>query len=196
MGLRLPLALALLGASDAFRGWSSLRTARPGRELFSTAEGAAQPSKASAEAAHKHDRAHHVLPLNAPGNLYVDNGCIDCDACQWLAPDVFGRSGFKAHVKRQPASDDEWAAAGRALAACPTFAIRAKSRVPALATGARSMPTPLALAPVAGVKATNEALPDVFVVGHTTPESNGEVVGGPFLVCDACPVVGRAMWLQ
>ena len=29
---------------------------------------------------------------NVPGNLYVDESCIDCDACRWICPSVFNRS--------------------------------------------------------------------------------------------------------
>ena len=25
---------------------------------------------------------------NAPGNLYVDESCIDCDVCRWMSPNV------------------------------------------------------------------------------------------------------------
>ena len=28
---------------------------------------------------------------NVPGNLYVDESCIDCDACRWICPSVFNR---------------------------------------------------------------------------------------------------------
>ena len=30
-------------------------------------------------------------PQNVPGNLYVDESCIDCDACRWICPSVFNR---------------------------------------------------------------------------------------------------------
>jgi len=29
------------------------------------------------------------LPENVPGKFYVDNQCIDCDACRATAPDNF-----------------------------------------------------------------------------------------------------------
>ncbi len=43
-------------------------------------------------------------PQNVPGNLYVDENCIDCDACRWICPTVFGRKGIKAAVIEQPTS--------------------------------------------------------------------------------------------
>jgi glyoxylase-like metal-dependent hydrolase (beta-lactamase superfamily II)/ferredoxin len=65
------------------------------------------------------------LPENAAGAFFVDDSCIDCDACRQLAPSVFARSARRAqsYVACQP--DDE-ATAGRALmalVACPTASI-------------------------------------------------------------------------
>jgi glyoxylase-like metal-dependent hydrolase (beta-lactamase superfamily II)/ferredoxin len=57
-----------------------------------------------------------------PGEWFVDDGCIDCDACRQLAPAVFGDGAAYAVVTRQPAAD-ELVSATRALVACPTSAI-------------------------------------------------------------------------
>lgn len=59
----------------------------------------------------------------APGGWYVDDSCIDCDACRQLAPAVFGDGRAYAVVDAQPASADGVIAATRALVACPVSAI-------------------------------------------------------------------------
>jgi glyoxylase-like metal-dependent hydrolase (beta-lactamase superfamily II)/ferredoxin len=63
------------------------------------------------------------LANNAPGDVFVDRTCIDCDTCQHLAPSVFDSAGGRSYVRRQPQSDDEIAAALRAVVACPVGAI-------------------------------------------------------------------------
>jgi formate hydrogenlyase subunit 6/NADH:ubiquinone oxidoreductase subunit I len=39
---------------------------------------------------------------NVEGNLYVDDSCIDCDACRWICPSSFSRVGIQAAVTKQP----------------------------------------------------------------------------------------------
>lgn len=63
------------------------------------------------------------LPHNAPGPLYVDSSCIDCDTCRWMAPAAFTRRGEQSSVAAQPASDEEWRRALMALVSCPTASI-------------------------------------------------------------------------
>ncbi|GJQ14964.1 hypothetical protein GpartN1_g6755.t1 [Galdieria partita] len=63
-------------------------------------------------------------PENVPGNLYVDNSCIDCDTCRWLAPNIFSRSKGQSCVHKQPESTEEEEAALRAMVSCPTGSIR------------------------------------------------------------------------
>lgn len=64
-------------------------------------------------------------PENRAGEFYVDNTCIDCDACRWLAPETFARAGDQSAVARQPAPGDTPARlhALEALVACPTASI-------------------------------------------------------------------------
>ncbi|MFL5442849.1 MAG: 4Fe-4S domain-containing protein, partial [Myxococcales bacterium] len=64
------------------------------------------------------------LPENAPGPLFVDSTCIDCDACRQLAPRTFARSDRSglSYVRRQP-EPVEKADALVALVACPTASI-------------------------------------------------------------------------
>ena len=65
------------------------------------------------------------LPENAPGKYYVDDQCIDCDACRETAPDLFDRSEEKgySYVKKQPATEAEEDLCREAIDGCPTEAI-------------------------------------------------------------------------
>jgi len=64
---------------------------------------------------------------NVPGELYVDETCIECDTCRELAPDVFGslESG-QSFVKRQPGDEGMWKRALHAVVSCPTASIGAE----------------------------------------------------------------------
>jgi glyoxylase-like metal-dependent hydrolase (beta-lactamase superfamily II)/ferredoxin len=63
------------------------------------------------------------LAENVPGDFYVDDSCIDCDACRQIAPGVFRDHGEQSSVFRQPAGDREVLGALKALVACPTSSI-------------------------------------------------------------------------
>ena len=63
------------------------------------------------------------LPQNAPGPLYVDETCIDCDTCRQMAPEIFGDSGGLSYVLRQPETPGEKLRSLQALVACPTASI-------------------------------------------------------------------------
>jgi ferredoxin len=62
---------------------------------------------------------------NVPGTFYVDDQCIDCDACRTVAPLCFARNdeGGFSFVCRQPASDEEARKCQEALEGCPVEAI-------------------------------------------------------------------------
>jgi glyoxylase-like metal-dependent hydrolase (beta-lactamase superfamily II)/ferredoxin len=60
---------------------------------------------------------------NAPGDLFVDSSCIDCDQCRQIAPDTFSRVGEQAAVSRQPFDRKTEFAALKALVTCPTASI-------------------------------------------------------------------------
>ncbi|HEY2031110.1 MAG TPA: MBL fold metallo-hydrolase [Myxococcales bacterium] len=81
------------------------------------------------------------LPENAPGELFVDDTCIDCDTCRELAPHTFGslRNG-QSFVREQPRDDAAWAEALRALVSCPTASIGAERSAK---EAARSLPVPI-----------------------------------------------------
>ena len=63
------------------------------------------------------------LTQNVEGDFYVDDSCIDCDACRQIAPETFRDHGDQSSVGRQPSSADEIRRALMALVACPTASI-------------------------------------------------------------------------
>ncbi len=65
---------------------------------------------------------------NAPGDLYVDSTCIDCDACRRIAPAVFAEAADHSYVHAQPESEADRRRALMALVACPTGSIGTASR--------------------------------------------------------------------
>ena len=64
-------------------------------------------------------------PNNVKGKLYVDQNCIDCDACRTEAPNHFTRDEEHGYsfVHRQPQTPEEEAQCRSAMAACPVEAI-------------------------------------------------------------------------
>ena len=85
-------------------------------------------------------RAELRRPENAPGPLFVDSSCIDCDTCRWMAPETFARRGRQSAVVAQPATPQELIRAARAAVACPTASIAA----PGMAAAAREFPVAIA----------------------------------------------------
>ena len=69
-------------------------------------------------------RRELAVPENVPGDLFVDETCIECDTCRELAPEVFGslESG-QSFVQEQPANDASWRRALHAVVSCPTASI-------------------------------------------------------------------------
>ena len=63
------------------------------------------------------------LPENVPGDFYVDDTCIDCDACRQIAPAVFRDHGEQSSVFHQPETEDEVKRALMSIVACPTSSI-------------------------------------------------------------------------
>jgi glyoxylase-like metal-dependent hydrolase (beta-lactamase superfamily II)/ferredoxin len=72
-------------------------------------------------------RRELAVAENVPGELFVDETCIECDTCRELAPDVFGslESG-QSFVQRQPQDDASWRRALHAVVSCPTASIGAE----------------------------------------------------------------------
>ena len=62
---------------------------------------------------------------NVGGVFYVDNTCIDCDACRVAAPDNYTRNeddGY-SYVDKQPENDEEYAMCIDAMDGCPVESI-------------------------------------------------------------------------
>ena len=62
---------------------------------------------------------------NIVGVFYVDNTCIDCDACRVAAPDNFVRNDDAGYsfVDKQPESEEEYQMCLDALDGCPVECI-------------------------------------------------------------------------
>ena len=65
------------------------------------------------------------LPENTTGRFYVDDQCIDCDACRETAPEFFQRNDIKGYsfVHHQPDDADSVELCMEALEGCPVEAI-------------------------------------------------------------------------
>ena len=63
------------------------------------------------------------LPENVPGDFYVDESCIDCDACRQIAPNIFRDHGEQSSVYYQPRTKEEVLGALKSIVACPTSSI-------------------------------------------------------------------------
>jgi glyoxylase-like metal-dependent hydrolase (beta-lactamase superfamily II)/ferredoxin len=84
------------------------------------------------------------LKENVSGEFYVDDTCIDCNACRQIAPTVFGVSARQlSFVRHQPGSPWERHRALMALVACPTASIGTLSRIDARPAVA-AFPEPIA----------------------------------------------------
>ncbi|MCL7021641.1 hypothetical protein MKW94_024269 [Papaver nudicaule] len=57
---------------------------------------------------------------NVEGDFYVDQKCINCDVCRWMAPQVFTLVDRKSVVYKQPSCEEE---SLHALLSCPTGSI-------------------------------------------------------------------------
>ncbi len=84
------------------------------------------------------------LPDNAPGDFYVDDSCIDCDTCRWLAPETFHAVAGQSAVRIQPDGPEARRQALLALTACPTASIGTETPAPEMAEIRRAFPLLLA----------------------------------------------------
>jgi glyoxylase-like metal-dependent hydrolase (beta-lactamase superfamily II)/ferredoxin len=98
------------------------------------------------------------LPENVEGEFYVDESCIDCDACRQIAPASFHDHGGQSSVYRQPQNPGEQHHAFMALVACPTASIGTTTR--------RNARTGVAAFPV-------HVVDDVYFCGFTSEASFG-----------------------
>lgn len=98
------------------------------------------------------------LAENVPGDFFVDDTCIDCDACRQIAPAVFRDHGEQSSVYHQPETDAERLRALMALVACPTSSIGTLGKLSAR-PGAEAFPERID--------------GDVFFCGFTSEKSFG-----------------------
>ena len=65
------------------------------------------------------------LADNVPGKYYVDDTCIDCDACRATAPDNYSRNDDKgySYVSKQASTPEEEQLCVDAMEGCPVEAI-------------------------------------------------------------------------
>jgi glyoxylase-like metal-dependent hydrolase (beta-lactamase superfamily II)/ferredoxin len=99
------------------------------------------------------------LPGNADGDFYVDETCIDCDTCRWLAPETFVRKAGQSAVGAQPADPDARRDALLAAVACPTASIGTLAPDPGMPAARAAFPVPIA--------------DEVFYCGYHSPKSYG-----------------------
>jgi glyoxylase-like metal-dependent hydrolase (beta-lactamase superfamily II)/ferredoxin len=83
-------------------------------------------------------------PENVDGDFYVDQTCIDCDTCRWMAPEIFAREAGRSAVHHQPTDDAERLRAMQALLSCPTASIGTVDKPRDIKTAQFSLPTPIA----------------------------------------------------
>ncbi|MDA0771570.1 MAG: MBL fold metallo-hydrolase [Cyanobacteria bacterium] len=62
-------------------------------------------------------------PENIDASFFVDESCIDCDTCRWMAPTIYEQVKGKSAVIKEPGNDKEKQAAMQALISCPTASI-------------------------------------------------------------------------
>eukprot|EP00953_Heterococcus_sp_UTEX-ZZ885_P003919 2620-Heterococcus_DN1.PRE.2 len=115
-------------------------------------------------AAHKARRAS-----NAPGNLFVDESCIDCDTCRWMAPETYQRVDHASVVSKQPSTQDELRSAYRAMVSCPTGSIRLERPDPMIKEVLADFP----------LAVDEQRLPGVYHLGFHSKDSYG---GTPWLI--------------
>jgi glyoxylase-like metal-dependent hydrolase (beta-lactamase superfamily II)/ferredoxin len=77
---------------------------------------------------------------NIDGDIYVDNTCIDCDTCRWMAPTVFDRQNEMSAVYHQPIDPNERLQAMQALLSCPTGSIGTINKPEDIKTAQLSLP--------------------------------------------------------
>ncbi|MDY6781683.1 MAG: MBL fold metallo-hydrolase [Cyanobacteriota bacterium] len=80
---------------------------------------------------------------NVEGDFYVDESCIDCDTCRWMAPSIFHRADGQSAVCHQPSAEKERIAALQALLSCPTASIGTTEKAKDIKTVQSTFPIPV-----------------------------------------------------
>ncbi|MGG6293406.1 MBL fold metallo-hydrolase [Leptolyngbya sp. AN02str] len=89
-------------------------------------------------------KPHLRRSQNVAGDFYVDESCIDCDTCRWMAPEIFYRAGDQSAVHHQPQSSTERLSALQALLACPTASIGTVEKPTDIRAAQQSFPLAIA----------------------------------------------------
>lgn len=101
----------------------------------------------------------NILEFNAPGNFFVDDTCIDCGTCRWVAPENFRAQKGYSYVAHQPKEEKEIIASLAARFACPTNSIGTHQKEPASVSVRDSFP--------------REMAPEIYYCGYASPDSFG-----------------------
>ncbi|CAA6655776.1 unnamed protein product [Spirodela intermedia] len=136
---------------------SPIRGAR-GRRDASKRGRALAPANATAQRGPRQRRSQNV-----EGEFFVDERCIDCDACRWMAPDTFARIGEKSAVFNQPGDEEERFRALQALLSCPTGSIGTEKSPVEIRRVQETFPLPI----------DEQSLPDVRHCGYHSKDSFG-----------------------
>ncbi|XP_021314857.1 uncharacterized protein LOC8084455 isoform X2 [Sorghum bicolor] len=102
-------------------------------------------------------------PQNVAGDFFVDQRCIDCQTCRWMAPQVFKRVDGKAAVAAQPSSEEERTKALQALLSCPTSSIHTEKPPKDILQVQNMFPLPI----------DDKLLPGVYLCGYNSEDSYG-----------------------
>ncbi|XP_042429083.1 uncharacterized protein LOC122016020 isoform X1 [Zingiber officinale] len=100
---------------------------------------------------------------NVEGDFFVDQLCIDCDTCRWMAPEMFTRVGAMSAVTKQPISEEEKVMALQALICCPTNSIHTEKPTKKIIEVHKMFPLPI----------DAEKLPGVYHCGYHSERSYG-----------------------
>lgn len=118
-----------------------------------------------------------ALPTNADGDFFVDDTCIDCATCRWVAPDTFDYADGASRVYAQPSNRDHAHRALMAALACPTASIGFDKSVegrPSAAKAARdAWPEPIGPEPTGGGEDGAGAAGAVYHCGYHSEASYG-----------------------
>jgi glyoxylase-like metal-dependent hydrolase (beta-lactamase superfamily II)/ferredoxin len=114
------------------------------------------------------------LPGNTPGEFYVDDTCIDCDTCRWLAPETFFRTAGQSAVRAQPQSPENRRQALLAAVACPTASIGTIDAAPEMAAIRAAYPIPIRdMGPTGDPARIPEGAEQVYYCGYHSSASYG-----------------------
>uniref|UniRef100_A0ACD5V528 Uncharacterized protein n=1 Tax=Avena sativa TaxID=4498 RepID=A0ACD5V528_AVESA len=126
-----------------------------GRRTASVVRATASPPPAL------HNR-NRPRPQNVSGEFFVDERCIDCATCRWMAPEVFKRVDGMSAVSAQPSSDETRTKALQALLSCPTASIHTDKPAKDILQVQNTFPL-----------AIDDDLPGVYLCGYHSEDSYG-----------------------